>query len=175
MKSIYLRSISRVLISALLVCLLFQQTNYLSSRKIERQNARQLQAPMLECNIDKWFSQDVIKGDYHNPESWGFWTKNGVLNLLYRTDMERYTITFPYSSYSEKVNFKLLSSTDSIIFQENLNGRISLSFMSDGNESTVKQISFKTSGAVRPTSLSSNNSDSRLLGVELKSFEFKCP
>jgi hypothetical protein len=154
---------------------LVQQNIYLLDKKLVRQNSRQLESPILECNKEKWFSQDIIRGDYHNPESWGFWTKNGILTLVYRTDVDRYTITFPYSSYSDKVDFELLSSTDSITFENNSDGKIFLSFSSDVNIDTVKKLSFKTSKSVRPSSVSRNNSDSRLLGVELRSFEYKCP
>jgi hypothetical protein len=175
MKSIHLLIIKRVLILVLLIMILVLQNIYLLDKKLVRQNSRQLEAPILECNKEKWFSQDIIRGDYHNPESWGFWTKNGIFTLVYRTDVDRYTITFPYSSYSDKVDFELLSSTDSITFENNLDGKISLSFLSDGNIDTVKKLSFKTSKSVRPSSVSRNNSDSRLLGVELRSFEYKCP
>jgi len=154
---------------------LVQQTIYLREQKTVRQDSRQLESPILECNKEKWFSQDVIRGDYHNPETWGLWTKNGIFSLVYRTDVDRYTITFPYSSYSDKVDFELLSSTDSITSENNLDGRMLLSFLSDINTNTVKKLSFKTSKSVRPSSVSRNNSDSRLLGVELKSFEYKCP
>lgn len=164
-----------MLILVLLILILVLQNIYLFDKKLARQNSRQLQSPILECNKEKWFSQDVIRGDYHNPESWGFWTKNGIFSLVYRTDVDLYTITFPYSSYSEKVDFELLSSTDSIISENNSNGKILLSFSSDRKIDTVKKLSFKTSNSVRPSSVSRNNSDSRLLGVELRSFEYKCP
>jgi hypothetical protein len=175
MKSIPLSVAKRVLILALLAVVLLQQTIYLREQRIIRQNLRQLEIPILECNKEKWFSQDVIRGDYHNPESWGLWTRNGIFSLVYQTDVDRYSITFPYSSYSNKVNFEILNSTDLITSESNSDGRISLSFFSATSANTVKKLSFKTSKSVRPSSVSRNNSDSRLLGVELKSFEYKCP
>lgn len=174
MASVLGETPKRLLVILLLVAILINQTNYLKNRKISRESIRSLSTPTLDCNEEKWFSQDVIKGDYHNPESWGLWTKNGVLSLNFKTSETRYAINFQYSYYSDKVSFDVVDSTDPIALNKSSKGIISLEFENLDSTYRSKIINFKTSGAVRPSSVSINNSDSRKLGVELRSFKFVC-
>lgn len=174
MTIILRETLKRLLIILLLVAILINQTNYLKNRKISRESIRSLSTPTLYCNEEKWFSQDVIKGDYHNPESWGLWTKNGVLSLNFKTSETRYAINFQYGYYSDKVRFDVLDSTDPIALNASSKGIISLEFENADTTNRSKIVNFKTSGAVRPSSVSDSNSDSRKLGVELRSFKFIC-
>lgn len=162
----------------ILICMLFLvlliATNFENSRVQQQYQASRLPIPTLECNSLNWFSQDIIKDDFHAAETWGVWTTDGVQNIYFKSPESKYQIIFEYNPFYRDPSFNFLTSTDSLVSNKSTDGIINLTFETAKVSYNFSQLTFRTQNSIRPVDVSPNNQDFRKLGVELSKFKFNC-
>ena len=158
----------------LLIIVLLVTTRFINSRVAQQHQASRLPIPTLECNSLNWFSQDIIRGNFHAPETWGVLTTDGVQNIYFKSPKSKYQIVFEYNPFYKDPSFNFVTSTDSLISDRSTNGIIDLTFEVSTNSYNFSQLTFQTNDAIRPVDVDLRNQDFRKLGVELRKFQFNC-
>jgi hypothetical protein len=149
-------------------------TTFINNRVEKQYQASRLPIPTLECNSENWFSQDIIRGNFHTPESWGVWTTDGVQNILFKSPKPKYQIVFEYNPFFKDPSFDFLSTTDNLVYNRSTNGIIDLTFEVPSINYNFSQLTFQTNNSIRPVDVDSRNQDFRKLGVEIRKFKFNC-
>lgn len=157
-----------------LIVILVMTTNFINNRVEKQYQDSRLPIPTLECNSENWFSQDIIRGNFHSPESWGVWTTDGVQNIFFKSPKLRYQIIFEYNPFYKDPSFDFLSSTDNLVSNMSTNGIIDLTFEVSTTNYNFSQLIFQTNNSIRPIDVDSRNQDFRKLGVEMRKFKFNC-
>jgi hypothetical protein len=158
----------------ILIVVLIITTNFIDSRVKQQYESSRLPIPTLECNSLNWFSQDIIRDNFHAPEIWGVWTTDGVQNVLFKSPKPKYQIVFEYNPFYKDPSFNFLTATDTLVSNRSANGIIDLTFEVSKIKNNFSQLTFQTNNSIRPVDVDSRNQDFRKLGVELRKFKFNC-
>ena len=157
-----------------LIIVLLVTTSFINNRVAQQYQASRLPIPTLECNSLNWFSQDIIRDNFHAPEIWGVWTTDGVQNIFFKSPKPKYQVVFEYNPFYKDPSFDFVASSDILVSNKSANGIIDLTFEASEINYNFSQLTFRTNNSIRPVDVDSRNQDFRKLGVELRKFKFNC-